>query len=199
MHRRQGLAPRDRRFVSFPVFSMSLPLSEPRTTSATPAGPSATGLATGKSHDNGRVQPGVTPRLLRLGIGALVLVAAALATWAWLASRVAPPPQIAYSELLTALREKRVESIVIRPGDVVLGEWAGAAGDANGAEHDFAVSYPLRDVEALAARAEAAGVRLTLENAPGRTTPRSILTLAVQLLLLAGRLGFAGSKRQNPP
>ena len=168
---------------------MSLPLSEdPRPASREDAAP-RTGVATGKPLPRPRVHAGISPTLLRVGIGALLLLALGLGTWAWLASRAPHAPQIPYSELLTAVREKRVESLIVRPGDVVIGEWAGAAGRANGDAHDFTVSYPLKDIDGLAARAEAAGVQLTLAEAPGRATPRSVLTLLVQLLLV-GAVGY---------
>jgi hypothetical protein len=50
------------------------------------------------------MQPAVAPGLMRIGIGALVLVALALGTWAWLAARAPAAPQIAYTELLSAVR-----------------------------------------------------------------------------------------------
>jgi cell division protease FtsH len=165
---------------------MSLPLSDTPVSGRQPDAEPGSGVSTGKPLPRRNVRPDVSPRLVRIGIGALVLVALALGTWAWLAARTPAAPQIAYTELLSAVREKRVESLIVRPGDVVLGEWAGTAGDANGAEHDFTVSYPLKDIDGLAQRAEAAGVELTLANAPGRATPRSILTLLVQLLLVGG-------------
>jgi cell division protease FtsH len=143
-----------------------------------------TGLATGKPSPARKVVPAISPRLIRIGIGALVLMAAALGAWAWIAARGPATPQLAYTELLTAVQEKRVESLVVRPGDVVLGEWAGAAGTANGTEPDFTVAYPLQEIDGLAQRAEAAGVKLTLAQAPARTTPRGIFTLVIQLVLV---------------
>ncbi|HVH13830.1 MAG TPA: AAA family ATPase, partial [Longimicrobium sp.] len=163
-------------------------LSDSSTPSRTPEEPTI-GVASGKPLPRRNVRPAISPRLIRVGIGALVLVAIVLGTWAWLASRAPAAPEIAYSELLSAVREKRVESLVVRPGDVVLGEWAGARGEVNGARHDFTVAYPLQDIDGLAERAEAAGVQLTLATAPGRMTPRGILALLVQLLLVGG-VGF---------
>jgi cell division protease FtsH len=168
---------------------MSLSLPDDRPPAPHKDAEPRTGVATGKPLPRRKVEPDVSPLLVRVGIGALVVLALALGTWAWLAARGPETPQIAYSEMLTAVREKRVESLVVRPGDVVMGEWAGTAGDANGDEHDFTVAYPLKDIEGLAARAEATGVELTLAEAPGRTTPRSILTLLVQLLLV-GAVGY---------
>jgi cell division protease FtsH len=165
---------------------MSFPLSDSPAPARKPDDEPRTGISTGKPLPRRNVRPDVSPRLMRIGIGALALVVIALGVWAWMAARSPAAPQIAYTELLSAVREKRVESLIVRPGDVVIGEWAGAAGDANGAEHDFTVSYPLKDIDGLAQRAEAAGVKLTLANAPGRATPRSILTLLVQLLLVGG-------------
>jgi len=164
---------------------MSLPVSDSPVPTPGPAEAQPRAVAaTGKAAPGRKVGPAVSPRLLRIGIGVLVLIAAALGAWGWIAARGPGTPQIAYSELLSAVREKRVESLVVRPGDVVLGEWAGTAGDANGVAPDFTVAYPLREIDGLAERAEAAGVKLTLAEARGRPTPRSVLTLVVQLALV---------------
>jgi cell division protease FtsH len=160
-------------------------LSDPSAPESVPAAPRA-GVSTGRPAPRRNVRPSVSPWLLRGAIGALVLAAVALAAWGWMAARHPAAPEIAYSELLSALREKRVESLVVRPGDAILGQWAGSTADADGAEPDFTVAYPLREIDGLAQRAEAAGVTLTLAEAPGRTTPRSVLTLVVQLVLVAG-------------
>jgi cell division protease FtsH len=166
---------------------MSLPpLSDrPAPQAREPAAP-ASGVSTGKPLQDRDLDGLLTSRTVRIGIGALVVVAIAIGVWAWVAARGPQTPRIAYSELLSALRTQKVESLVVRPGHVILGEWAGAAGDANGADPDFVVSYPLREIDGLAARAEAAGVTLTLENAPGRATPGSVLSILIQLALLVG-------------
>jgi cell division protease FtsH len=166
---------------------MSLPpLSDPQPPRREqPAAPES-GVATGKPLPDRKLEGLLTSRAVRIGIGALVALVIAAGVWAWIAARAPHPPRVAYSELLTSLRSGRVESLVVRPGDVILGEWAGAAGAANGADPDFIVSYPLREIDGLAARAEAAGVTLTLENAPGRTTPRGVLSILIQLALLVG-------------
>jgi cell division protease FtsH len=165
---------------------MSLPLSgRPAPQPREPAAPRS-GVATGKPLPDRKLDGLLTSRSVRIGIGVLVLLAMAAGVWAWLAARGPHTPRIAYSEMLSAISANRVESLVVRPGDVVLGEWAGAAGDANGTEPDFVVSYPLKEIDGLAARAEAAGVTLTLENAPGRTTPRAVLGVLIQAALLLG-------------
>ena len=162
---------------------MSPPLSDQSTPRPAQEVAPRSGLATGKPLDD-RDVGGFSPRVVRIGIAALLLVLLAAGAWFWMAARTATAERIAYSDLLTAVRDGRVESLVVRPGDVVMGEWAGAAGDANGAGPDFIVSYPLKDVEGLAARAEAAGVTLSLESAPGRMTPRGVLSLLIQVALL---------------
>ncbi|HEX2079888.1 MAG TPA: AAA family ATPase [Longimicrobium sp.] len=165
---------------------MSLPLPDrPAPQRPTPASPES-GVSTGKHLPDREVDGFFTARGVRIGISALVVLALAAGVWAWLAARRPDPAPLAYSALLNGLRQGKVESLVVRPGDVVLGEWAGAAGDANGADPDFVVSYPLQEVDGLAARAEAAGVTLTLANAPGHTTPRAVLSMLIQVALLLG-------------
>jgi cell division protease FtsH len=149
-----------------------------------PSGPSA-GTATGKPAP-GDVAPRVPAWLIRSGIGLGVLVLAAVAVWAWWAARAPELPRIAYTELLSAVSQKKVSSLTVRPGDVILGEWAGVAGTANGAEPDFAVAFPVEEIDGLAARAEAAGVKLTLASPPTRATPESVLRSLLTLAFLVG-------------
>ncbi|HEU0016184.1 MAG TPA: AAA family ATPase [Longimicrobium sp.] len=145
------------------------------------------GLNTGGRKPRPVVQPDVSSRTVRTILVALgIAAAAALGWWAWSALTAPSVPQLAYTQLLGALKQGRVESLVVRPGADVRGEWAGAAGQANGAAADFRVVYPLAEVSDLATRAEAAGVRLTLEQAPGRTSAREILEMLIPLALLLG-------------
>ncbi|HEX8362411.1 MAG TPA: AAA family ATPase [Longimicrobium sp.] len=135
--------------------------------------------------DGGRRRP--TPGFGRLAIaGALAAVLlVALAAWGWMRPRPTEVPSIAYTELLRAIEARRVESIVVRPGVDVRGEWAGAR-DTNGAEPDFSVAYPVTEVDGLAARAERAGVALSLEQAPDPAPWREAIQYGFTALLLAG-------------
>ena len=121
-----------------------------------------------------------------LAAASLVLLLAALGAWGWMRPRPAAIPQIAYTSLLRAIDARRVESLVVRPGVDIRGEWAGRAG-AEGP--DFAVAYPVAEVDGLAARAEKAGVALTLEQAPGPAAWHMALQYGVTLLILGG-VGF---------
>jgi cell division protease FtsH len=165
------------------------PLHETSSSSASrPEEADAPGSVVSESARRGppRVGPWVTPRLVWGGAASLLVLLLAALAWAWLASRGPETPRIAYSELLAAIREERVEALVVRPGLDVRGTWVGGGAAATGADADFVVAYPVEEIDGLAARAEAAGVRLTLAPQPGRTTPRGVLTLVVQLLLLGG-------------
>ncbi|MDB4948456.1 MAG: ATP-dependent metalloprotease FtsH [Gemmatimonadetes bacterium] len=95
-----------------------------------------------------------------------------------------PRSELAYSELLAALPAHRVQSLVVQPGTEVRGWWKGHDARA-GAPADFRVAYPVQEVDGLAQRAEAAGVRVTLEPAPDPRGLQDRLTLAV----LLGTLG----------
>jgi cell division protease FtsH len=168
---------------------MSHPLdpnrTEPEREDARPEDPQ-TIVAGGKPAPPPRLRFGVRPRVLWGSAASLAAILVAVGLWAWFAARGPEAAQIAYSELLTALREERVESLVVRPGVDVRGRWAGAAA---GVEGDFVVAYPVEAIDGLAERAEAAGVELTLAPAPGRTTARGVLGLVLQLLIL-GVVGY---------
>jgi cell division protease FtsH len=151
------------------------------------ADPPATLIPGGKQRDRLRVEPWMSPRLVRGGIGLLVLALAALGALAWFGSRSPATPQLAYSELLAGLGERRIESLVVRPGADVRGRWVGSA--APDGAHDFVVAYPVESIDGLAARAEASGVALTLAPARARATARGVLALVLQLLILGG-IGF---------
>ncbi|HYJ78148.1 MAG TPA: AAA family ATPase [Longimicrobiaceae bacterium] len=130
-----------------------------------------------------RLQLGVPPAAARLLAVMLAVGVTAIGAWTTFAAGGPELERIAYTELLSALDAGRVESIVVRPGADVRGEWAGAA-DAVGL--DFTVAYPVQSVDALAERAEARGVALTLEQAPARDRVGHLAGIALQLLLLAG-------------
>jgi cell division protease FtsH len=134
---------------------------------------------------------------MRLGIAGLVLLSFIAGFWAWSAARAPELPRLAYTELLSAISRKQVSALTVRPGDVILGEWAGPRGAANGTEPDFLVDFPVQQVDALAARAEAAGVRLTLATAPAHATPESALRYLVTALLLIG-VGYVLFRQMRP-
>lgn len=99
-----------------------------------------------------------------------------------------PPPEIAYTTLLQALDAGRVERLTVRPGAEIEGRWTGTP-EAQG--RVFRVPFPVRDVDALAERAEATGVELRLEAAPdsGRLWDR--VMLLVTLLGLGALVWYA--------
>ncbi len=119
----------------------------------------------------------------------------------------APIATVTYSQLLTMLTAGHVSGITIEPGTAIYGRWttSSASGD------HFRTAYPVEQVEALAARAETAGVPVELRdpNAPGSTP---WIVIGLQVLLVSGLLialyfglraqGMFGSKvgeRANDP
>ncbi len=151
------------------------------------APPSEPTAGTGTGHrPRPRAQVSITPRMAWISAVVAAMVLAGFGAWTLLSSHDPELPTIAYTELLTAIDAGSVQSLVVRPGAEIRGAWAGAAGAANGAAADFAVAYPVREVDALAQRAHAQGVALTLEAAPGTSPVRSAMTLAFQVLLLVG-------------
>ncbi len=117
----------------------------------------------------------------------VLLLTVLLATLAFSLWTVAfPAPQLrhlSYTEVLGAVDAGRVESLVVRPGTDVRGEWrADAASDPPG----FTAAYPLDDIDVIVARAEAAGVDVVLQQPPNGNRFQSALTFGIQLLLLGG-------------
>ncbi|HEU0053046.1 MAG TPA: AAA family ATPase [Longimicrobium sp.] len=127
----------------------------------------------------------VPPRVARVILAAALVVAVALGAWSILRPAAPAARAIAYTELLGAIDAGKVESLVVRPGLDIRGEWRGTAGETA----DFSVVYPVASVDGLAARAEAHDVALTLAPAPDRRGVGHYVTLAVQVLLIAG-IGF---------
>ena len=130
-----------------------------------------------------RPRPDLRRRTLPIAAAVLLVLLSALAVWGWVRPRPAPVPSISYTTLLRAIDARRVESLVVRPGLDIRGEWAGRTGTAG---PDFALSYPVAEVDGLAARAEKAGVALTLEQAPGPAPWIDALEYGLMLLLLGG-------------
>ena len=182
-------------FLSFyAVPHVTSSLRPPRSAAQEPAAPQS-GVATGKPLPDRKLDGLLTPRSVRIGIGALVVLAIARGRVGVAGrARAAHAPHRLQRD---ALRH-RAKSAWSRSSSAPA-TWCWASGPAprvtpTARTPDFIVSYPLKEIDGLAARAEAAGVTLTLENAPGRTTPRSVLTMLIQLALLLGR-----GVRPHPP
>jgi cell division protease FtsH len=131
------------------------------------------------------------PGRLRLGAAAVLAVLLCVALWFQWHSMQPRAQEIAYSELVTALDRGQVESLVVRPGSEIEGRWRTGPGTGEGAEAGFRVVYPVQQIDALAARAERAGVSLRLEPAPdsGRFWDR--VMLLVTMLTLGGVAWYA--------
>jgi cell division protease FtsH len=123
--------------------------------------------------------------LVRWAIVAGLIVGTA-ALWGWLRPRPEAPAPLAYSELLRALDQRQVTSMVVRPGVDIRGEWRAPIGRPGA---DFVVAYPLPGVDDLARRADRAGTRLTLEAAPDSRDLREYGALALMAVLI-GLVGY---------
>lgn len=120
---------------------------------------------------------------------ALSLLVLAGAGWWFVAAERTVPREISYSELLEAIDAERVESLVVRPGRDVRGEWAGHGPAADAPAGEFVVAYPLTEIDGIADRAEAARVELILESPPAGGRFREILAIGFQILFFGG-LGY---------
>jgi cell division protease FtsH len=181
-----GLRPSFLHLRRFPPMSSSRPDEETPSAQAPRQQPENEPAAATGERSRHRVWVNANPTVVRWSAVALAVVVVAFGLWTTFAPSAPELKRIAYTELLAAIDAGRVESLVVRPNVEVRGAWAGAAGAANGAEADFAVVYPLAEVSQLAERAEAKGVELTLEAAPGRSPVQNALSIAFQLLLLVG-------------
>jgi cell division protease FtsH len=115
-----------------------------------------------------------------VGVTATALVA--LILYLHFRTEQEPSRELAYSDLLAALPQHRVQALVVQPGAEVRGWWRGH--DPRRSPADFRVVYPVQDVDALSERAQAAGTRLTLEQAPDPHGLQDRLTLLVLLATL---------------
>ncbi|HEX8695667.1 MAG TPA: AAA family ATPase [Longimicrobium sp.] len=146
----------------------------------------APGTATSGERPPRRLDLSVPPLVQRVFAIALAVVVMAVGVWTRAAPHAPEPREIAYTELLAAIEGGRVASLVVRPGAEIRGEWAPGAGAAVEAGPDFAVVYPVDEVDGLAARAQARGVELTLAHAHRGSPVRGVMGIALQVLLLVG-------------
>jgi cell division protease FtsH len=110
---------------------------------------------------------------------------------------VQPKPEAAsvtYSQLLSVLAAGHVSGITIEPGTAVHGRWTTSRAPG---EH-FTTAYPLDQVDALVARAEAADVSVRLRD-PSAATGINWISLSLQLLLVSALLValYAGLRAQG--
>jgi len=130
---------------------------------------------------------GASRRWIFLGIFALALTATGvgLTVAQWLA-----PQEISYTELMRALEGNQVQSVVVRPGQDVRGEWRpGTVPAAGSGARGFVAAYPLTSVDEITTRAEAAGAEVFLQAPRSGTFYRDVFSYSLQFLLLGG-IGF---------
>jgi len=158
--------------------SVPQPQHEPQAPAASPEPSAATG-----EQPRRRLELTVSPTAARLILGVSVLVALILSGWkAYQSFRAPDLPVVAYSELLAAIDQGRVQAVTVRPGEDIRGTWRGTR--AKDGAFDFAVAYPVATVDALAQHAQTRGVALTLAPAPSHTGVQDIAQLV--LLVLVG-------------
>lgn len=126
-------------------------------------------------------------RTLGIAVASFGLLAVLLAG-IWMATRrhrTAEPATIAYSELLTALSSRQVDSIAVRPGREVIGWWSAGAAAKTGTA--FRVVYTARDVDGLMAAAAASGAAIAFRELPA---DRSAYIGFLGTILVIGLLGL---------
>jgi len=140
-------------------------------------------------HPRRRLELNVSPLAARISAAVLVLLVLAMGGWRLYQHFRAPVlPLVGYSQLLAAIDRGRVEAITVRPGADVRGTWRHAGG-VKASAPEFTVEYPVQTVDALAQRAQAHGVSITLAPAPDGSRVQRMMGLALELLLLVG-IGF---------
>ncbi|HET7234089.1 MAG TPA: AAA family ATPase [Longimicrobium sp.] len=167
---------------------MASPLSEQQHQPQSPAGQPEPHAGTGEQPRR-KLDLTVSPMLARVILGVSVLVALVLAGWkTYTRMREPDLPVVAYSELLSAIDQGRVAAITVRPGADVRGSWR-RPGRATPAAPEFTVEYPVQTVDALAQRAQAHGVAITLAPAPDGGRVQRMMGLVLEVLVLVG-IGF---------
>ncbi|HEX6747622.1 MAG TPA: AAA family ATPase [Longimicrobium sp.] len=137
-----------------------------------------------------RLELNVTPLMARWLAAIALLGVLAYGAWrVYLGFRKPDLPTVTYSALLTSIDAGRVESIVVRPGADVRGTWKRAPG-VKVTEPEFTVAYPVETVDALAQRAQAHGVAITLAPAPDGSRVQKLIGLALEVLVLVGVFFF---------
>ena len=127
-------------------------------------------------------------RSRRYALALVAVLLLALGAYHFSAERVRPQ-EISYTDLLRATEAGQIGSLVIRPGADIQGEWRPTVGrSAEG--NDFVVHFPLRDIDQIAAAAQAAGVQVMLRDAPADRSVNETLAFWLQLLLFGG-IGYA--------
>ncbi|MBV9109140.1 MAG: AAA family ATPase, partial [Gemmatimonadetes bacterium] len=158
---------------------------QPQTGDALQKEPAAT---TGE-RPRGRTELNVSPGMARWLASFAVLLVLAYGGWRlYLSLREPDLPAVTYSHLLAEIDAGHVQSIVVRPGADVRGTWQRAGADAERAP-EFTVAYPVQTVDALAQRAQAHGVTITLAPAPDGSQVQRLVGLALEVLVLVG-IGF---------
>ncbi len=168
---------------------MSSNLPDPQQPRQDPASAKDPAAATGEQPRR-RLELNVTPVMARWLAAVALLGVLAYGAWrVYLGFREPDLPTVTYSALLSSIDAGRVESIVVRPGADVRGTWKRAPGlKAEGPE--FTVAYPVETVDALAQRAQAHGVAITLAPAPDGSRVQKLIGLALEVLVLVGVFFF---------
>ncbi len=125
-------------------------------------------------------RPAVAAALVLLVIAGVVL---------WRSSVRETPVEVTYSELLRAIDARRVNSLTVRPGKDIRGEWIAASADAANGPTQFVAAFPVYDIDTLTERAERAGVDLELRAAPSSRRIKDAVASGLQLLIFAA-LGY---------
>lgn len=127
---------------------------------------------------------------------ALVMLGGGLALGlSWQQGTSPRPATLRYSELLTAIRAGEVDSLVISPGEAVLGWTRPTALVPTGMP--FRVEYGSRDADALLAEATAAGVGAAFAPRPENRSASAPLLFTLAITLGVGLLLYVAFVRQG--
>jgi cell division protease FtsH len=128
----------------------------------------------------------------------LVPTAALLLAVAYLPIPLEPPaspPSLTYSQLMRVMAGTHVASITIEPGVAVHGRWKNSLAPGD----HFISAYPIKEVDALVASAERAGIAVDFVDDTAALRYRGWMVAGLQVTLILGLLAllYAGLRTQG--
>src|SRR5688572_16863260 len=119
----------------------------------------------------------------RLIAPAILLLIAAIVLPLPVTPKAPAAAAVTYSQLLSMLSAGHVAGITIEPGTAIQGRWTTSAAPGD----HFTTAYPIAEIDALVARAEAASVPVQLRD-PNASSSSGWIVIGLQIFLVTGLL-----------